>query len=161
MSLLSWGKCRVFVKDLDKSGAKWEELPTPVENSTNLETSKGDKKEAKVEGGENEDVRYAKSTYTLNLNIRAAKGRVKPIKDEDGVITANYAVALQPEDPEAYGIMIPKSKPSVADTWSSEEGAIWEYAFDALKNDTTTQVQLGVVSVGTDGEVSFAEMQKA
>lgn len=162
MSVLGWGKCRLFVKDVDATGAKWQEFPTPVENSTTLETTKGDKQEAKVEGGENEDVRYAKSTYTLNANIRAAKGRVKPIKDEDGIIAHNYAVAVQPEDPEAIGIYIPKAKPSVNDTWSTEEGGIWEYAFDALKNEDTTQVQMGVIKVTGSGdslEVTFEEVE--
>ena len=162
MSVLGWGKCRLFVKDLDATSAKWVEFPTPVENSTTLETTKGDKQEAKVEGGENEDVRYAKSTYTLNANIRAAKGRVKPIKDEDGIIAHNYAVAVQPEDPEAIGIYIPKAKPSVNDTWSTEEGGIWEYAFDALKNENTTQIQMGVIKVTGSGdslEVTFEEVE--
>ena len=162
MSLLGWGKCRLFVKDLDTEGAKWMEFPTPVEGSTTLETSKGDKQEAKVEGGENEDVRYAKSTYVLNANIRAAKGRKKPIKDSDGIIDHNYSVAVQPEDPEATGIFIPKAKPSVEDTWSTEEGGIWNYAFDALKNEGTTQVQMGVVSVTGSGdslEVTFQEAE--
>lgn len=162
MSVLGWGKCRVFVKDLDTPGAKWEEFPTPVENSTTLETTKGDKKEAKVEGGENEDVRYSKSTYVLNAGIRAAKGRVKPIKDEDGIVAHNYAVAVQPEDPEAIGIYITKAKPSVEDTWSTEEGGIWNYAFDALKNEDTTQVQMGVVKVTGSGdslEVTFEEVE--
>lgn len=163
MSLLSWGKCRLFTKNLDVEGAKWKEWPTPAENSTTLETSKGDKKEAKIEGGENEDVRYSKSTYVLNANIRAAKGRKKPIADSDGIIPHNYAVAIQPEDAEAVGIMIDKSKPSVADTFSTEEGAVWEYAFDALKPETGDQVKMGTVKVetGTDGalEISIVEVE--
>ena len=162
MSVLGWGKCRLFVKDIDDSDAKWIEFPTPVENSTTLETTKGDKQEAKVEGGENEDVRYAKSTYVLNANIRAAKGRKKPIKDSDGIIDHNYSVAVQPEDPAAIGIYIPKAKPSVEDTWSTEEGGIWNFAFDALKNENTTQVQMGVISVTGEGDnlnVTFSEVQ--
>lgn len=162
MSVLGWGKCRLFVKDIDDEDAKWIEFPTPVENSTTLETTKGDKQEAKVEGGENEDVRYAKSTYVLNANIRAAKGRKKPIKDSDGIIDHNYSVAVQPEDPAAIGIYIPKAKPSVEDTWSTEEGGIWNFAFDALKNENTTQVQMGVISVTGEGDnlkVTFSEVQ--
>lgn len=164
MSVLGWGKCRVFIKDLDKSGAKWAELPTPVENSTILETTKGDKQEAKIEGGENEDVRYAKSTYALNLNIRAAKERKKPIKDSDGIIDHNYAVAVQPEDPLAVGIMIDKAKPSVADTFSTEEGAIWEYTFDALKPATGDQCKMGVITVteseGVISDVTITEVDE-
>lgn len=151
MSLLGWGKCRVFIKDLDAENAVWKELPTPIENTTILETTKGDKQEAKIEGGENEDVRYSKSTYALNLNIRAAKGRNKPIKDSDGIVSHNYAVAVQPEDPEAVGLMMDKSKPSVADTFSTEEGAIWEYVFDALKPESGDQVKMGQVKVTESG----------
>lgn len=164
MSLLGWGKCRLFTKNLDIVGAKWKEWPTPVENSTVLETTKGDKQEAKIEGGENEDVRYSKSTYALNTNIRAAKGRKKPIADSDGIISHNYAVAVQPEDPEAVGIMIDKSKPSVADTFSTEEGAIWEYVFDALKPDSGDQVKLGTITVteseGVISDVKITEVEE-
>lgn len=165
MSLLGWGKCKVFIKDIDASNSSWVELPTPVENSTILETTKGDKQEAKIEGGENEDVRYSKSTYALNLNIRAAKGRNKPIADSDGTITNNYAVAVQPEDPEAVGIMIDKAKPSVADTFSTEEGAIWEYTFDALKPATGDQCKMGVIAVteaeGVITDVKITEVTEA
>lgn len=153
MSVLGWGKCRLLAKDLDTPGAKWFEFPTPAENTTTLETTKGDKQEAKVEGGENEDVRYAKSTYTLNAHIRAAKGRKKPIADSDGIIDHNYAIAVQPEDPLAQGIYIPKAKVSVNDTFSTEYGGVWEYAFDALKNEGTTQVQMGVITVDETGDV--------
>lgn len=51
MAVIGWGKPRVFIKDLDASAPKWEELPTPVEDSTQLTTTKGDKQEAKIEGG--------------------------------------------------------------------------------------------------------------
>ena len=158
MSLLGWGKCRLFAKDIDAQSASWFEFPTPVEGSTTLETTKGDKQEAKVEGGENEDVRYSKSTYVLNAGIRAAKGRTKPIKDEDGIVAHNYAVAVQPEDPEAIGIYIPKAKVSVEDTWSTEEGGIWNFAFDALKNEETTQVQMGVINVSGEGSSLNVEL---
>lgn len=161
MSLLGWGKCRVFIKDLDSSNAEWKELPTPIENTTILETTKGEKQEAKIEGGENEDVRYSKSTYALNLNIRAAKGRNKPIKDSDGVIAHNYAVAVQPEDPEAVGLMLDKSKPSVADTFSTEEGAIWEYVFDALKPESGDQCKMGKVTVvESDGKITNVTIEE-
>lgn len=99
MSVLAWGKPRIFVKDLDEASAKWKEVPTPVENSTQLTPTKGDKKEAKVEGGENEDVRYSKNTYALAYQIRIAKGKVMPFEHDDGIIAHNYAVAVQPEDP--------------------------------------------------------------
>lgn len=155
MSLVSWGKCKAYIKDLDATAPKWKLLDTPAEGTTTLETTKGDKKEAKIEGGENEDVRYAKSTYVLNLTIRALKGRKKPIADSDGIIDHNFAVAIVPEDPACYGVLIDKSKPSVTDTYSAEEGIQWAYAFDALKPETGDQVKIGVVTVtGSDDDIT-------
>lgn len=148
MAVLGWGKPRVFVKDLDATSPKWEELPTPVDGSTQLTTTKGDKQEAKIEGGENEDVKYGKNTYALALNIRAAKGRKRPISDSDGVVTHNYAVALQPEDKEVQGFCMEKTTVSVEDTFSTEEGGIWAYTFDALKpGSDKKQVQWGKIEV--------------
>ena len=39
MAVLAWGKPRIFVKKLGGSGS-WIELPTPVEGSTQLSTTK-------------------------------------------------------------------------------------------------------------------------
>lgn len=157
MAVIGWGKPRIFVKDLDTEGASFEELSTPVEDSTSLETTKGDKTEAKVEGGENEDVKYAKNTYALSLTIRAAKGRKKPIADVDGIITHNYEVMLQPEDAEVDGFHIAKSKVSLEDSWSAADGGTWIYTFDALKTEGHKQLEWGKVTGTTASNVSFTE----
>lgn len=159
MAVIGWGKPRIFIKDLDAETPVWEELPTPVEDSTTLETTKGDKQEAKIEGGENEDVKYGRNTYALNLSIRAAKGRQRPMSDEDGVIAHNYAVVLQPEDPMVQGFAIEKSTASVEDNFTSAEGGVWAYAFDALKPASGKQVKWGVVKVTeSDGSISKIEL---
>lgn len=149
MSLSSWGKCTVYIKDLDATTPKWKKLHTPAEGTTTLETTKGEKKEAKIEGGANEDVRLAASTYVLNCTIRGLKGRKKPIPDKNGVVAHTYAVALVPEDPACYGILIERSQPSVTDTFSTEDGILWAYAFDALDpaSGDKDQVQIGVISL--------------
>lgn len=161
MANIGWGKPRIFIKDADDSGADWIELPTAVENTTSLSTTKGDKVEAKIEGGENEDVRYNRNTYALSLEIRAAKGRKRPIPDDDGIVNHNYAVMLQPEDPEVDGFSIPYSRVSIEDGWSSENGGTWIYTFDALKKDLSTkQLMWGKVSVTGSGSSltpSFSE----
>ena len=67
---LSWGKCTIKIGKLQSSGeapSSWIDIPTPVENSTKLTPTKGAKKEAKIEGGENEAVKYAANTYTCLL----------------------------------------------------------------------------------------------
>lgn len=150
MAVLSWGKPRIFVQK--EGDSKWKELPTPIEDSTQLVTTKGDKKEAKVEGGENEDVKYSKNTYALNLGIRQARGREKPIYDEDGIIKDNYKIVLMPEDNTIEGFCIDKSSASVEDTWSASDGGVWNYSFDALKPQEGDQVKWGLVSVTETGE---------
>jgi hypothetical protein len=159
MSVLSWGKPRTFRKNLDETDSKWVELPTAVENSVQLTTTKGDKKEAKIEGGEYEDIKYAKNTYALAENIRAAKGRQKPFKDVDGVVPGNYAFALQPEDPKTPGLCFLKSAVSVEDTYTSEEGGVWVITFDALKSAANkNQIYWGLIEVTeADGAISKIE----
>lgn len=148
MAVIGWGKPDIFIKDLDAEAPKWEKLPTPVEGSTQLATTKGDKSEAKLEGGENEDVKYGKNTYALTLNIRAAKGRKRPISDTDGVVAHNYAVALRPEDPEVQGFCFEKSAVSVEDTFTSADGGVWAYTFDALKpSEDGKQIHWGKIKV--------------
>ena len=153
MANIGWGKPRIFIKDADDTSSKWIELPTGVENTTTLSTTKGDKVEAKIEGGENEDVRYNRNTYALSLEIRAAKNRQRPIPDEDGIVAHNYTVVLQPEDAEVAGFKIPYSRVSIEDGWSSENGGTWIYTFDALKQDLETkQLMWGLVSVTGSGD---------
>ena len=159
MAVIGWGKPRIFIKDLDASVPKWEELPTPVEDSTQLETTKGDKQEAKIEGGENEDVKYGKNTYALTFNIRAAKGRKRPILDDDGVVAHNYAIALQPEDKDVQGFCMEKATVSVEDTFSSADGGVWIYTFDALKpSPEKKQIQWGkIITTESSGSITKVE----
>lgn len=153
MAIIGWGKPRIFYKELGSKTAVWKEFDTPVESSTSLATTKGDKTEAKVEGGANEAVKYAKNTYALTFNIRAAKDRQRPIDDEDGVISTGYAIALQPEAVEAPGFVMEASTASVEDSYSSADGGVWAYTFDALVPEQSgfekkKQVQWGTIKVG-------------
>lgn len=160
MAVIGWGKPKIVVKKVD--GDDYILLPTGIENSTTLTTTKGDKKEAKIEGGENEDVRYGKNTYALAVEIRDVKGRPQPIKDHDGLVEGEYEVWLQPEDATLNGLHIAKTVVSVEDKWDAENGSSWVYTFDALKpSDGTDQVKRGVVTFTEAGNkvsnVSFTE----
>ena len=151
MALIGWGKPKIEICELDTDGKYpttpvWEELPTPIEDTTVLNTTKGEKMEAKIEGGENEDVKYKKSTYQLVFDIRAAKGRNKPIVDDDGIINEMYALRLTPEDPTVQGFIADRCKASVEDKYSSKEGGYWSYAFDVLKPDTGKQIKWQVIT---------------
>lgn len=156
MAIISWGKPRIWIKNLSSAENPWQELPTPIEGSTSLNTTKGDKVEAKIEGGENEGVRYSKNTYTLALNIRNVAGRKPPMTDNDGLIPDPYAVMLQPENPVAPGFLIDNSTASVEDTFTAADGAAWNYSYDALKpDDGSNQIKWGTVAVGSDGTPVF------
>lgn len=152
MAVIGWGKPRIFIKRLDGDGAgTWKEVPTPMQDSTTLETTKGDKTEAKLEGGSNEDVKYSANTYALSYTIRMAKGKTQPFEQNDGYVEGEYALALQPEDPNVPGFMIDKSVVSAEDGFSTTDGGTIVYTHDALKPDSGNQVKWGVISVSESG----------
>lgn len=151
MAQLAWGKPTIKIGKLPASGdytdiTNWIAIPTPVEGTTQMQTTKGDKTEAKIEGGTNEDVKYKKNTYALEFEIYAKKGRTKPIADVDGIIDGEYALKLQPEDASVAGIIIQKAHVSVEDTWNAEDGGKWKYTFDALEPDSGNQILYEVIT---------------
>lgn len=153
---LSWGKPTIKIGKLGANGAAPTtliDIPTPVENSTKLTPTKGAKKEAKIEGGENEAVKYAANTYVFEFEIRAGKGRAKPVEDVDGVISGEYAVKLQPEDSSVEGIIIDRSTMSMEETFDTENGKKWKYTFDVLKPKTGNQVKHEVVNFSGAGSL--------
>ncbi len=147
---LSWGKCTLFIKSFAQ-GSKWKRLVTPVEDSTNLASSQGDKLEAKIEGGENEAVKYKKNTYQLTYNIRKAQGRAQPIPNTDGVVKDEYSVLLMPEDPTTDGFYIERTSANIQDNYTTADGAIWQITHDALSPTKGNTVKWGLVTVSTTG----------
>lgn len=140
MAVLSWGKPKLEIVKLVNgaipSTPTWTVLDTPVENTTKLNVEKGERKEAKEEGGGIVDVKVAKSKYSLEFELFEKKGATKPIVDEDGVIADDYAIRLTPEDPTMTGRLIEKASVSVEDTWDSENGGKWKYTFEGLQPAT-------------------------
>ena len=160
MSNLSWGKPRIFVKDLDVENPFWKELNTPVEDSTELQSTKGDKLEAPIEGGENEEVKYKDSTHAVVYNIRKLKGRAVPIPNKNGVAAHHYAFCLQPEDPSNIGFFIENTSVSVDDTFTTADGAIWTIEHEALAAAQGNTVKWGTIDI-KNGKLSFEETQPA
>ncbi|EJW96425.1 hypothetical protein EVA_15468 [gut metagenome] len=124
-----------------------------MENSTKLTPTKGKKMEAKIEGGENEAVKYGANTYTLEFEIRIGKGRKKPIEDVDGVIDGEYALKLQPEDKTVEGLKIDRSSLSVEETYDTENGTKLKYTVDVLKPETGNQVKFEVINFNGAGSL--------
>ena len=165
MSRISWGKPRIFVKDTDQSGSKWQELITPAEDSTQLSVSKGDRLEAKIEGGETEDVKYKRSNYQVAFNIRKGKlpggqQRKKPFPSIDGRVDHHYAILLQPEDATCEGFYIADCTVTVDDVFTSAEGGMWQVQMDALRAASGDTVKWGIVTINESGgsaTIAFTE----
>lgn len=160
MSKLSWGKPRIFVKDLDTENAPWKELNTPVEDSTELQPTKGDKLEAPIEGGENEEVVYKASKYAVVYNIRKLKDRAVPIPHKNGIAGKSYGFCLMPEDSSNIGFYIEKTTVTVDDNFKCTEGAAWAIQHDAIVATSGNTVKWGTVGI-SGGKLSFTETQPA
>ena len=139
-NIISWGKPKLeyvkFENGEMPQTPTWKAFPTPVENSTKLETEEGDSKEAKVEGGEIIATRKNASKYKLEFEIYETDDLVIPIPDEDGIILDQYAVRLSPENSSAKGFIMDKTNVSSVKTWDSEIGGKIKYTFTALKPKT-------------------------
>lgn len=161
MASIGWGKPRIFIKRIDTGGGTWKEVPTPVQDSTSLETTKGEKMEAKLEGGTNEDVLYKASTYALSYQIRKAKGKTQPFVSNDGIVEGEWACAVQPQDPLVPGIMIHRSVVSADDRYNSQDGFSAVYTHDALQPESGNQVTNGVIKVTeSEGVISNVEVEE-
>lgn len=140
MSVLSWGKPKVEItKSVDgapAASAKWDEMPAIKEDTAKLTTTKGTKKEATEEGGDLIEVRYGKNKYLFELEVFVKKGDTRPIDDNDGIIADNYAVRLTPEDEACEGFIVENCAVSVEESWSSADGKMLKYSFDAKRPKT-------------------------
>lgn len=137
---ITWGKPLLevcaYVNGALPATPIWKALPTQKENTVKLNIEKGDKKEAKGEGGELVAVRFNKNKYTLECEVFIAEGTTPPIAENDGIVATEYAVRLTPENDALTGFIIDKSNVSVEGGWSSEEGMLLKYTFEALQPTT-------------------------
>lgn len=152
----NWGKPTLFIKDLSVVSGKFKKLPTPIEDTTQLTPTRGDKVNGTVEGGEIEVSRTKKGTYEFAYNIRKIAGRKPPFKTVDGVTNHEFAILLMPEDNNADGFYIERTSASMADPFNAADGAPWEALHTALKPTSGNTVKWGKVTVN-GSQVSFAE----
>lgn len=135
MAVLSWGKCKIETTP-SVNGAPstaWKEIDTPKEETTKLTTTLGTETTATEEGGELVDVRYGKSTYTLEWDSFVKKGQERPFDDTDGVIQGEHAFRITPEDETCEGIQIDRSKVQCQESFSTKEGKMLHYVTRCLK----------------------------
>ena len=135
MAIISWGKPKIeYAKSVDGvPTGPWTQIDTPKEDTTQLTTTQGDKKEATEEGGAVVDVRYGESSYQLVFTLFAKKGKVKPLPDTNGVIKGNYAWRITPEDPACEGVLIENSTVSMQIGFTPADGKTWIYTADVIQ----------------------------
>lgn len=148
--VLSWGKCTVEATPVAGTGAEGTAkitFPTPIEDSTQLTTTQGDKNEARVEGGAVEAARYNANSYELVFGIRLHSGLVQlPLKGTDGVIPGEYSVVIKPENSAAPAITINRASANVQVNFTADEGLTATYTFSSLVNDSGEQIAIAVAS---------------
>ncbi len=140
MSTVKWGKptleiCKLTNGEIPEN-ATWDVLDNPVEDSTQLTTTKGNVLEARGEGGELIDSYTRPSAYSVVFELYAKRNAQKPIEDEDGVVKDEYAFRLTPEDSTLPGFILKKCSVNVEDTFAANIGEKWKYTFTALKPKT-------------------------
>lgn len=152
--VLSWGKCAINVEPIAGTGCPSDftamDFPTPVEDSTNLTTTQGDKNEAKVEGGGVEAVRYNANSYELTFQIRLHSTLTAPPLDgTDGVIPGEYKVTIKPENSAAPQVKINRSSANVGIEFTADNGVIATYTFSSLVVDNGKQIEIGADPKGS------------
>ena len=143
---VGWGQPKIEVKKLGSVPGEWQAFATPVEGTTQLTTTQGDKMEAKIEGGENEAVKYKKNTYQLVFDVRQVPERTDPIIDSDGVVADEYSVRITPENATAIGALIDRASVNVQKKFDAENGLVKTYTFDVLKATTGDSVKFQVIT---------------
>ena len=164
MATISWGKPQIFIGPTTatiatsaSSGTNdWYLLSTPVEDSTNLTGTQGDKTEATIEGGEAEATKYNAATFELTMNVRMALDGTNyrylpnPLYKE---VTGNNArteytassvsVVLIPQEEAAPGFYCPDCSVSIMESYTAADGAMWEITLAPNASATVKAVQWG------------------
>jgi hypothetical protein len=142
---VSWGKPKISIRKI-ADGEEWKVFATPVEDSTQLNPTKGDKLEAPIEGGGNEAVKYKKNTNELVFDVRQVPERNDPITEVDGVVDGEYEIKIEPENTAALAAHIKRSACSVETKYTAADGIVKTYTFDVLQPEEGAQIDYGVAS---------------
>lgn len=178
MATISWGKPKIFLAPTganvvaagtaisagtNNANAVWELLPTPVEDSTQLTGTQGDKTTANIEGGEAEATKYNAATFELAMNVRMAldegdvyrylpdcmyekiggSGSDKDDPNHSKYITTNVAILLLPQAENAPAFYCPDASVSIMETYTAADGAMWEITFGLNATQTLKAVNFG------------------
>ena len=144
MATLTWGKPKIEIAPYVAGvygTPTWAVVGDVKQDTAKLTTAKGTKYEALNEGGELVDARYQKNKYSFEFELFVQKDVAAPITDTDGIIDANYALRLTPEDVTQAGFQLYKTAVSVETTWTSKDGTMLKYTFESLKPATGNMIR--------------------
>lgn len=120
-----------------------------VDGTMQLNPTKGDKKEAIVEGGDVEAVRYSKNKNQVQFEMRKGldngENRKELLEHNDGIVPGEYQYLCQPENPKVEGLKIDRCIVSIEDTYNAADGARWRFTLDALKPKFGNQVKSEII----------------
>lgn len=158
--VLSWGECDAYVKKAGETTYKKE--PKPVDQSTTVEPSEGEKLEAKTEGGKLEAAMQLANSYLAKYQLRVAESKNSNITHVNGVVDGDFSLAIVPKNKAAIGIIIDRASVNVLDnTFNSKEGIVDEYRFTVLEpTDGTEMVKRGVLTVTGDDSSGYTITKK-
>lgn len=155
MAVISWGKCELLVGMYDTNGdgsieslkRAMKKLATPVNGSTSINIEEGEKHEAEIEGGGNEAVKYDKDKFSIEFDIRRAKGRatIGTGGTRLGQLPGEWALALQAEDPTAPSILVERSNIKHTLSYTSTDGIYDHYVVDALEPKEGDSIKIGLL----------------
>lgn len=158
--VINWDKCTIFVQPLTAGSTAptesgWIKLPTPKEDTTELTTEDGDTLEAREEGGALVDFVQKASTYTLAYGLFQKQGKAHPIKAVNGIVSGDYAVAVQPKDKKTSGIYMGCTSVTANDSYTVSEGGLTTYTHTAKvpEGDANSVTEV-------DGETVYQQMCK-
>ena len=134
MATILWGKPKIVATAVGTGGSAKLKIPVPVLNSTTLNSARGDKHEAQIEGGGNEAIRYDRGTFTLEFEVRFAKERYMSFSDKsnDGLITGLYKLVVSdPADNTAPTMTMHEATGSYEDIIDPDGGARRHFYFES------------------------------
>jgi hypothetical protein len=141
-SKLKWGKMTVEIAPITAGEiGTYVTLFTPKQGSFVMNAEDGNKQEAFTEGGERVDVRQDAKKYSFEFQMFLGEGMEKPIEDFDGIIPGEYSIRIIPENALLPGYLMERAAVSVSETFTSEEGHLATYTFEALKPETGTMLK--------------------
>lgn len=142
---IGWGKPAVYYRKT--SEVNFKKAPDIAEGTTQLNTTQGDKLEARVEGGDAEAVKYKSGTSELVYGYRVAAETTRHIPHTNGVVADEYVVVVVPENAAAPGLYIEHSAVTVEDSFSADDGFIVTYTHTALAATSGSACKYGVMTV--------------